>query len=100
MLHADHNSASPSPKRRRSMSPNMLSRLAHYPLVVDHTSTSIRDALFVATHEHHSHFDTASRIDTSVVLEPGCSQEDLAVVMALIDGRMKDLARCESQTSA
>ncbi|CCU98789.1 unnamed protein product [Malassezia sympodialis ATCC 42132] len=63
------------------------------PLFVDYSPTSIRDALFVASHEHHSHYDTASRIDTNLVLEQGCKKEDLAVVVALPDGRMSDRGR-------
>mgnify|MGYP006992810341 FL=1 len=78
------------PKRRASLSQNFVPKT---PLFVDNSPASIRDALFVASHEHHSHFDTASRIDTNVVLEPGCSKEDLALVVALKDGRMKDQAR-------
>lgn len=63
------------------------------PIFVDYSPTTIRDALFVAAHEHHSHYDTASRIDTNLVLEQGCKKEDLAVVVALPDGRMVDRAR-------
>lgn len=67
------------------------------PVVVDVSPAAIRDALFVAGHEHHSHFDSASRIDTSLVLDADIRNEDLAVVVALPDGRMRDQARSQNE---
>lgn len=76
------------------------------PLVVDSSPAAVRDALFVAGHEHHSAHDTASRtyvdqslasnisVDTKAVEEESRQgADDLAVVLALADGRMVDCAR-------
>ncbi|KAL4401279.1 hydrolase [Malassezia pachydermatis] len=65
-------------------------------MVVDSTPLAIRDALFVAAHEHHSHFDSASRIDTGLVVDHDCAKEDLAVIVALTDGRMVDQAQSKT----
>lgn len=76
------------------------------PLVIDNSFAGIREALFVAGNEHHSMHDTASQkytnqldgnnaeVDTKAVKEDAHSTPDnLAVVIALADGRMVDRAR-------
>lgn len=80
-------------ERNKSDESGSASKTMHDPLFVDFTPTTIRDALFVAAHEHHSHYDMASRIDTNLILEQGYKKEDLAVVVALRDGRMVDRGR-------
>lgn len=87
-----------TPKRQRSRQGT--------PLVVDSSPAAIRDALYVAAHEHHSSYDTASRtytraplvdnvsVDTKAVEhESRQGTDNLAVVMTLADGRMVDQAR-------
>lgn len=89
----------PPMKRRSSSQP---------PIVVDNSPVAIRDALFVAGHEHHSSYDSASRaysydrknlndnvsVDTKAVgQEARQGADNLAVVLAMADGRLVDFAR-------
>ena len=89
----------PPMKRRSSLQP---------PIVVDNSPVAIRDALFVAGHEHHSSYDSASRaysydrknlndnvsVDTKAVEQQARQGADnLAVVLAMADGRLVDSAR-------
>lgn len=76
------------------------------PVVIDNSFAGIREALFVAGHEHHSVHDTASQkytdkldsknaeVDTKAIQKDAQTTPDnLAVVLALADGRLVDRAR-------
>jgi len=86
------------PETPRRSSSSMLNTPKPSPLFVDYSPHAIRNALYVASHEHHSHFDVASRIETQGLVNNSQDEEKskLAVVMAIADGRLVDQARIKS----